>query len=562
MKSLNRMVFAGACACAMWVSAPVRAGNEDLAMLLEVMPSDFPMAVVVQNMSDLDGKISGIEKRFDPASQDPTLVAQIKSEVGIGEWADFNKPMGVGVPAFGGAEWQGVLWLWVDNFAGRVAGHTGAKETDGTWTLPFEGMETLLARPQGKYVAVTNTPEVMNRVMKGGAPLKAQDAGMSKLLDGRDVWVHFKMDPARKHVLAHVTQFAQMAPMMAMMAGAQGGADTAALTGMLTGVMDAVKAYAEQIDTFDAVVGVNASALDITLATRYTEGAIRSYLTKQKPASGPLLRHLEDQPYLVALAYEVPGENSPFFDYMIGRMGSAIIAAPQAGTDAAGQENVKQALAGMRDLFTKLEGQDVVVGASGGGMRVIGDYVGRDASELFEAVKKSFLLPNPLMNQLKAGAMYEPAGSKTIGNVNVEEFALKVDTTNPQAAQMLAMYGGNPRLALGIVGDRVRYCMGSEFPLHQVFASQVVKPFASNDHVRKALAALPTRRNAVLLIDPAGALPVVAPLMGKPVGEPVPPGPPVALSVSLAGEPARVDIHVPFEAIERAMKAFEGNQTP
>ena len=45
-----------------------------------------------------------------------------------------------------------------------------------------------------------------------------------------------------------------------------------------------------------------------------------------------------------------------------------------------------------------------------------------------------------------------------------------------------------------------------------------------------------------------------------PAAQMPPPGPPVAVSVSLSGEPARVDINVPFKAIERMVKAFSPQQ--
>ena len=62
------------------------------------------------------------------------------------------------------------------------------------------------------------------------------------------------------------------------------------------------------------------------------------------------------------------------------------------------------------------------------------------------------------------------------------------------------------------------------------------------------------------IIDPVGLLPMIGPMMGMPKTEPMPPGPPVAISVSLSGEPARVDINVPFKAIERMVKAFSPQQ--
>jgi hypothetical protein len=537
----------------------VQAGGEQLEKLLQVMPADFPVAIVVQDMVALDNTATAIKTRFDSSNQDAGMVAQVKAEIGVAQWADLSKPMGVGVPAFGGPEWQGVLWLWIDDFSGKAAGLAGASEVEGVWTLPFEGKDTLFARAQGEYVIVANTQAALAHVKGDGQRLAASAKDAGKLLGTRDVWIHVNFEPVRTMALGKVAQAAQMAPMFAMMAGTQGGADPAALTGIVTAAMDGVKKYVEQIDTVDAFIGLSQDEADLTLATVYKEGAIKSYLAKQKPAGVAPFRDVTEQPYFIALGYHVPGEESPFFDYALEKMSAAMTTPPsQPDGDTNASGDMKKALESMRDFFHKLEGQNMVMGGPAGGMRMVGDYQGQDVKGLYDAVKNSFIISNPLMSQFNAGAEYEPLGTKTVGSVTVEEFGLKVDTTNPAAASMLQMYGGNPRMSLGVVEDRVRFCMGSELPLQQVFAAKVGKPFASNNEVSKVLSALPSKRNAVLLINPMGVLP----LMGRSGDSDVQAGPPIGLSVSFAGEPARVDIHLPFEAIERVTKAMQPSPPP
>lgn len=561
---MNRMKSATLLAvivCVVWPCEAAGAESKELAKLLRVMPSDFPMVVVVQDMAELDRTISTIRKRFAASSDEATIVTQMKEEIGVAQWADLGKPMGVGVPAFGGAEWQGVLWFWIDDFANKAKGLSGATETDGVWELPFEGKETLFARVMGEYVAISNTKQTLERASKNEQPLTEAGGRVRKLLGEREAWIRLNVEPVRNKALGGVAQAAQMAPMFAMMAGTQGGADPAVLTGLVTALMDGAKKYVEQIDVVDVVIGLTESEANVTLATTYKDGAIKGYLAKQEPASVPLLKHVEEQPYFLALGYHIPGDASPFFDYMLRKVNSAMTPPPQPGADAKTADGMKEALETMRALFKKMEGQTMVMGMASDGMRVVGDYVGKDPIGLREAVKQSFIVPNPLMSQFNAGATYEALDSKKIGSVLVDQFALKVDTTNPAAANMLAMYGGSPRMSLGVVGDRVRYCMGAESPLQRVFAEKVEKPFASNEYVTKALSALPTKRNAIIVIDPVGFLPLIGPMMGKPPTGDVPLGPPIAISVSLSGEPARVDIHVPFRAIERTMQAF-GSEEP
>jgi hypothetical protein len=148
-----------------------------------------------------------------------------------------------------------------------------------------------------------------------------------------------------------------------------------------------------------------------------------------------------------------------------------------------------------------------------------------------------------------------------MGNVTADEFVMKVDTGNPMADAMVKqMFGANPRMLMGVAGDRVKFCMGTDEEAQKVFAGKPAKPLASSEYVKESLAGLPAKRNVVLLIDPAGVLPMIAPMMGAPLKEAIPPGPPVAISVSVSGEPARVDIHVPIRAIERVKQALSPNE--
>ncbi len=560
MKNASSAIPLALCVCLVWPCGMARAQDDGLTKLLRIMPSDVPMVVVVPDAMKLDRAVAAVQTRFKTSADDAGIVAHMKSEIGLAEWADLGRPIGVGVPAFGGPEWQGVLWLWIDDFTSKARGLPGATEANGVWELPFQGKETLFARVQGEYVAVSNTREAMGRASKQEQALTDVGGRVRKLLDDREVWIHCNVEPVRASALAAVAQFGQMAPLWTMMASAQGNADPAALTALTTAITDASREYMEQIETVDVFVGLSEGEADVTLVTFYKDGSIKSYLARQKPASVPLLEHLEEQPYFMAMGYHVPGDESPFFDYLLERIGRDTNVAPKPGTGTGTTGTLKEGMDTIRTLFRKLQGQNVVMGVSPGGMRMSGDYIGSDPKGLLQAVKESLVVPNPLTRSFNAGAEYEASGSKTVGNVTVDEFTVKVETTDPAAANMLAMYGGTPQLVLGVVGDRVRYYLGTKPPLQRVFAENIERPFVANKHVINAISSLPTKRNALFVIDPAGMLPLLGPMMGKATSSDVSPGPPIAISMCLAGEPARVDIHVPFQAIERVTQALGGNE--
>lgn len=538
-------------------------GSDEVTTLLRLMPADFPVAAVVVDFEKLDKSIAAAAKALDEGTGEPWILADIKGKLGIGEWIDFSKPFGVAMPSVGGEE--GTFWAKVPDFAAKVKALEGATEEEGVWRLSFEKVETLFCALKGDYLVAAGSKEALTQATKDGKSLADEMKSRMDLLRGRDALIHVNIDPLRPTALGGLAQGAQMAPMLAMLVGAQGGADPAVMTGMFTSLLDAAKAFVEQVAYIDITIGVSEDAGRATIATGYKDGPIKTYLAKQKPASAGLLTQIQEQPYFVALGYHFPGETSPFFDYMLDKITSAMKSTPAAPGSAPGTEDaapggqtdaLKKAMGVARELYRKTEGQNMAMAVSPGGMRMSGDYISRDPRSLLELLKQSLISANPLMQQFGAGATYEALGSKKIGQVTVEEFTVKLDPTNPNAAMLTSMYGENSRLAMGIAGGRVRFCMGSDEQMQQVFSGKVDKPFTSSRYVSEAIATLPAKRNAVILIDPVGVLPIVGPMMGMPKTDTVSPGPPVAISASFAGEPARVDIHIPLQAIERLMKAM------
>ena len=156
---------------------------------------------------------------------------------------------------------------------------------------------------------------------------------------------------------------------------------------------------------------------------------------------------------------------------------------------------------------------------------------------------------------MSSGISYEAAGSKKLGDKNVDQMTIKIDTSNPAAAHATKMFGPNTTVYLGPMEGRVGYYLGPEAEAQKYFTGKVAKPFASGALIAEALNTLPAKRNLVILVDPASVLPAVGPLLGMELPGNIPPGPPVAISTSLSGDYARTDIHVPAKAISRVVEA-------
>ncbi len=559
MKSQRFALLAAAFLLALLPLQEVRGGPADVEAVLRMMPADSPISAVVVDFTKLDKSISALVKTIKPDAPAPEIIAKLKEDLGIAEWIDFTKPVGVAQTTLQGGN-SSVLWAVVPKFADKVKTVAGAKEEDGVWHMTFENKSDVFAKTRGDYVIASESKEGIALATKEGKSLADELKDRMDLLTHRDALIHVNFEPIRPLALGGIAQGAQYAPVLAMMVGGQAGADPMAMTAFFTGAFDGIKKFVEQVSYIDIAIGLTETAGNVTLATGYKDGAIKSYLAKQKPASAAPFTEVEDQPYFLAMSTHFPGGESLFTDYFFEMLTSS--SAPPTGTPpaAGAADAAKEATKITRDLYRKVDGWNMVVSLSPSGMKTSGDYLGADATGILDLSKKTMTQVNPLTKSFNGGATYETLGSKKIGDVTVDQFAVKFDTTNPAAAQAAQMMGEKTRFSLGVVGGRVRYVMGDDQDAQKVFSGKIEKPLSGNKIVTDALAGLPAKRNAVMLIDPVGILPMVGPMMGMPKVEPMPPGPPVAVSVSLTGEPARVDIQVPIKSIERIVKAMTPQQ--
>ncbi len=533
-------------------SGTLALGAPDVDAVLKQMPADFPLGAVIVDFDKFDKNVIAYAKAINPKSEFEGMLADIKKDMGIAPWIDFTKPVGMAQPSLQGGD--PILWASVPNFKDKIKTVAGAKEEEGgIWFLPFPEMDDIYAAVKGDLVvAASDKSQLEAALKKEGRTLADELRPRLDLLTNRDLYVHLNFDPIRPMALGAIAQGAQMAPMMAMMAAQQGGGDPASMTAVFGGIIDAVKNFVEQASYVDIAFGITPAAATATIATGFKDGPIKNYLAKNKPASAPLLATVEEQPFTMAAAWHIPGEDSPFMNYIFDKMGSVPGgAAPAGGEKSAGAEGAEIA----RDLYRKVEGMNVVMHMTKDGMTSAGDYMGKDVAGIQELAKKSMIKESPVAAMMSSGISYEAGASKKFGDKTVETFTVKIDPANPSAEQAKKMMGPNTTLYMGPMEGRVGYFLGSEADAQKYFTGKVAKPLASGALVSEALKNLPAKRNLVVLIDPAGVLPAFGPLMGMDVPQNIQPGPPVAMSTSLSGEYARTDIHVPAKAIARVVEA-------
>jgi len=551
------------------MAAGVRAAPEDVDALLKLVPAEAPVTIVFTNLEKFDAAVTFFAKSLDPDSEFKGMLADIKKDFGVADWVDFSKPVAMVQTSIAGAE-QNAMIASSPSFNEKVKALPDAKEEEGVWHLTFgDDKDELFAVAKGPHVIAATSRDALTQATNPGKPLADDLKSSRELLKTRDGLVHVNFESIRPTALNGIAQGAMMAPMIAMGLAGQGGVDPAAATSLITTAFEGVKKFVEQIGYIDIAFGMSAAAADVTIQASFNEGPIRGYLAKQKPAAGPFFSEIEDQPFFMAMGWNLPGSESPVFDFVLDKLKAAPAQPPPgspAADPAAGEKSAQASADAWRifqDMVRKIEGVDLVVSATKDGMSFHGNYLSADAKGLLDLFKKSLALPTPLAKTMGGGISYEPSGSNKVGEVLVEEYAMKADPANPAGAQWLSVMGEKSRMSFGVVGNRVHYHSGPPSEVSKAFAAKVEKPMSSAKSVNETVGALPAQRNALILIDLPAAIAMIGPMMGLPLpttAEGTATGPAIGISATLAGYPARIDLHIPLKAIERLVRALSPQQ--
>lgn len=539
----------------------------DTTAIIQILPAEIPINIVVDDFASLDRVVGEISRKLDPEGEGPSMLADVKGELAIGDWIDFSKPFAMALSGSDNDD-TSLFCAVVPDFAKKAKEFEGAIESDGIWKFPLTHGESptfLYAKQKGDYVLGSKTESVLKMALESKKPLAGALQSRGKLLGDRDVSVHIDMSALRPKTLAGIAQMAQMAPMLAMMVSQQMGNPQTA-TGMIMAVVDSITKFVEQLEYIDIGANVTNTAIDTTIATGFTKGPIGQYLAKQKPASMEFFTEIADSPYFALVGFHLPGDESPVFDYIINK---AMAAVPAVENVAEGEEGgdapktdpkadpTAELLKTSLEFYKYVEGVNALIALTPEGIRENGDFLTKSPGSMLKLVGKMISSYKPVMQQFGiAGTSFEALGTKEIAGTTVESYAVKLDPNDPTAAQMAGMYGQDMRLAFGETNGRVRFHLGQEKDMAQTFAAKVASPISASSFVKSALASLPAKKNIVALIDPAGILSLFGAMTGMPAAAPIPPGPPFAISVLLSEGPARIDIHVPVRTIERIKQAM------
>jgi hypothetical protein len=552
--------FVVAILVAMGVASNANGASKDVQALLNLMPGDMPLAVVVPNAEELDALMAEAMKTLDSEAEAPGLVSALKSQVKVAAWVEFSKPLGIAQSDFSNDN-TAMIFAVAPDFAEKIKTLKDAKKEDGLWVLPFDDGTMVFASQQGAYVIASKSKTALQAGLDSTTKLGTTMKSRLSLLDGKQILVEVNVEPVRAQALGGIMQLSMFAPMLVMSATADGSMDPGMITGMIAAGTEGLQKFVEQVAVVDIAIGIKGGAVNATIQPTFNDGVISKYLTAQK-SGRDFFKGTRTDSYIGALSWKFPGDSSPLSDWFMDKMEVAAATPSPMGQPADGGDekaaadaklkSVKESLATWRKLYGVLDGMDGSFSSSPTGMIVTGHYAGGSPSKLLQLLVDSFAKSDAISNMFGGGMKYEESGSRKIGSVEVKEYAMTADPNNAQAAQAMAIYGENPRFTMGVVGDRVRFCVGPDGSANKYFNG----PFggAVDAGIAGMMKHLPTRKNIVMAFNPAGIMGMVAMMSGGGASATPVAGPPIGLSISLSGE-ARLDLHVPLAAIKPLMGA-------
>ncbi|RJP32827.1 MAG: hypothetical protein C4547_13050 [Phycisphaerales bacterium] len=553
------------------LSAPA-ARADDLADLLAVMPGDQAVAIAVVNPDQLEKSIQAVAKRMDGGG-DAGFLADLKSHLRLGKDVDFTRPLGIligGQPPTWG---EPVFVVEFPDAQAQIKSIEGASEEGGVWTLPDAG---LVVRIVGKHVMVSESGDSVRAVADSKVRLAENVKHHAAAIRGRDVIVRLDVEKVRPMLKMGLEQGRQMMPVILAMSMGQGGDPTGSVN-VVNAILAAAGAFVDQVESVVLAGTLTRDDLNLCVSAGFAEGGIRNYLTAQKPPRQPFFTLLNNQPFMYAFAADLPGDQAPFFDYLAGAMKSAAPSAAPAGgqetpeapeggsqaTPDAGPQAGEEATLKALEFYRMFEGNEALAAFTEEGMLSCGYYTSRDPHKFVETMKEALIARSQLMRLASGGMTFAIGQPRSYGDVQTVELEMKFDPADPQGAMAAQILGGATQMSIAARDGRVGMAAGPEAYREAFFTGKVETPLASSPFVKAALEALPGRPNAVVVIDPAGVMPMlgaIAPMMGGPANLPkLPPGPAISAGVTLSDHPARLDVNVPWAAIERIVKALEAD---
>lgn len=562
----RRLGLAALVALSLWTGPTVWA-QEGQGELLKLLPSDAALCVWASNPDALAAKGHALVAEIAAAVGEAPppkkgLAALLAEGPGIQDGFDASKPAALVVPKADFSE--GIIIVGLRDLDAMLTGRERNDLGGGIIEASIEGGEPLYLVRKRDFVMIAPSSELLLSALAPKATLAEMPAEAAALHAEGDLSVRVNVEALRAKIDQGFQMLKGMMQMAALMSGAaQGGSDPAVTMAMMDVYVGALKSFIDQVQTVDAVLRLEAEGVGLgSIYSLKPDGTGAAYLAKQKPAGKPLLRGLPSGPFMMIFGAE--WQSADQTSLAVGLL-DRFLAAP-----AVQQKLGESAIEAMRDstgwFYRNMTGFNAVIARGGpqGGMRILGKYFLSDPQAGRRKMAEMMASTSEAMGIFMQGlAVTSQPAVRTVGELEVDEYAYKFDQMPDAERQMLEMiYGKDASMQIAAVKDGLLMTMSPESTDIELMAALVDKPapgLGDQVRVKAALAKLPADRVAITLVDLPEAmrfgLSFVA-QMGMPTSMPAErasTAPPVAVSLSFVSSGLRCELYVPTAAVKETV---------
>ncbi|HUW85190.1 MAG TPA: hypothetical protein VMZ31_20600 [Phycisphaerae bacterium] len=559
----RRLSLAAWVALSLWTGRTVWA-QEGQGELLKLLPSDAALCVWASNPDALAAKGHALVAEIAAAVGEAPppqkgLAALLAKGPGIQDGFDAAKPAALVVPKADFSE--GIIIVGLRDLDAMLTGRERNDLGGGIIEATVEGGKPLYLVRKRDFVMIAPSSELLLSALAPKATLAELSAETAALHAEGDLSVRVNVEALRTKIDQGFQMLKGMMQMVALMSGAaQGGGDPAVTMAIMDVYVGALKSFIDQVQTVDAVLRLEAEGVGMGwVCSLKPDGTGAAYLAKQKPAGKPLLRGLPSGPFMMVFGgeWQSADQTSLAVDLL-----DRFLAAP-----AVQQKLGESVIEAMRDsagwFYRNMTGFNATVARGGpqGGMRILGQYFLSDPQTGRRKMAEMMASTSEMMGIFIQGlAVTSQPAVRTVGELEVDEYAYKFDQMPDAERQMLEMmYGKGASMQIAAVKDSLLMAMSPDSTAIESMAALVDKPAAGlgdQERVKAALAKLPADRVAVALVDVPEAMRFALSFvaqMGMPTSMPAErasTSPPVASSLSFVSSGLRCEVYVPTAAIK------------
>lgn len=482
---------------------------DDLAAMLRLVSADGETTLVVDDLAAMETELSAWRPLLGATGFGAESIAALRKLLPFSEWVNVTAPLAFRPPAVGTAD-KAVYWLHIPQFKEKIAALPTASEDNGMWRATDKAGVTWYAKASGEIVILSASRIHVDAAGAPGRTLFEEYESHQEMLSARNLLLHMKSS-------AYATQLiAAMESLAGSLSAPAADGRTSPLSSFAAQSVQDSRAIIEQTRSVGLLLHVDGERLAASFVLWFRDGPAQEYLKGVRDGAECVRKLALTGDTVFAAGWCEPSPDSPLLGPWLNRRIDALDAP------------LKSTLADLRAGAFALAPEEMFFRAV---LTLSADNATAARQNLVSADRSADAV-RQMLNAFR-GTAPDPAADAWY-----DAIAPLFSSTAP-----LAVSGSDKEITLRL-----------EAPPRENAAADA-KP-EEIPRLRTALGQLNRDAKLIVLVDPAGLLPVMARfgLAAAPLNQ-MPPGPLAGIGVNLKPAGIRIDVHIPKASLERIQEA-------